>query len=529
MQSFAQAALALPILGGFVVGGRAAAQTAPVQQQSLAYPWDSGARDNATDSEQVVASHTIAAAGASWMRLRFQLVQLWNDGDDSTGAFLRVTSHLDGSVQELHALEARQWQMTTAYFNGDAVQVDLVAPPAAGPSRLILRSVWIGPPTPIQNAQCGLTDDRVLSQDPRCARLLPVGCTGFLIDDSMHCMVSAGHCEDPSSPPPPDLRISVAQFRVPSSTASGTIRHPRPEHQYAVDGASKQKQSTGLGADWIYFGCFPNTNTGLLPAQGQGAFFRLAPPPPVSPGHVLRVTGYGEDATTASETFVQQSATGPFVGLTGATLDHQVDTTNGSSGSPVIWDNGAGEVIAVHAQGGCSTLPPIGANHATSTTNVLWQNALANPAGICAPAPSATSYCTAKVNSLGCAPAIGATGSPSASGGPGSFAIQVSSVLNQTQGLVFYGYLPSARPFQGGFKCVDAPTVRTDVQATGGLMGPGSSCTGSFAYDMGARIASGIDPNLALGAIVYAQAWSRDPADPFASSLTDALRFTIGP
>jgi hypothetical protein len=47
---------------------------------------------------------------------------------------------------------------------------------------------------------------------------------------------------------------------------------------------------------------------------------------------------------------------------------------------------------------------------------------------------------------------------------------------------------------------------------------------------MGARIASGIDPNLGLGANVFAQYFSRDPASgsgPF--GLTNGLQFTIGP
>ncbi len=147
---------------------------------------------------------------------------------------------------------------------------------------------------------------------------------------------------------------------------------------------------------------------------------------------------------------------------------------------------------------------------------------------MCAPAPSSTAYCTSKVNSLGCTPVIGSLGSPSASGGAGSFVIQVADVINQKPGLVFYGYLPSAAPFLGGFKCVAAPTIRTPVQSSGGAPS-GSSCTGVLSLDMGARIASGVDPDLVAGAIVYAQAWSRDPADAFTTNLSGGLRFTIGP
>jgi hypothetical protein len=40
---------------------------------------------------------------------------------------------------------------------------------------------------------------------------------------------------------------------------------------------------------------------------------------------------------------------------------------------------------------------------------------------------------------------------------------------------------------------------------------------------------SGIDPMLALGVVVDAQYWYRDPADPWTSGLSNALEFTIAP
>ena len=46
---------------------------------------------------------------------------------------------------------------------------------------------------------------------------------------------------------------------------------------------------------------------------------------------------------------------------------------------------------------------------------------------------------------------------------------------------------------------------------------------------MNAWIASGADATLVAEAAVYAQAWCRDPADPFQSALTDAVAFVIGP
>ncbi|HVS11630.1 MAG TPA: choice-of-anchor B family protein [Planctomycetota bacterium] len=142
-----------------------------------------------------------------------------------------------------------------------------------------------------------------------------------------------------------------------------------------------------------------------------------------------------------------------------------------------------------------------------------------------------TSYCTAKVNSLACVPQIGFSGIPSASAGAG-FSISAVNALNQKNGLLFYGKSGSqALPFQGGFLCVKAPTIRTPVQASGGTPQPGSDCTGTFDIDFNAWIASGADPALIAGAQVWAQYWSRDPgfAPPDNTNLTDALAFTVQP
>jgi hypothetical protein len=143
--------------------------------------------------------------------------------------------------------------------------------------------------------------------------------------------------------------------------------------------------------------------------------------------------------------------------------------------------------------------------------------------------PPPTVYCTAKVNSLFCVPAIAFNGSPSASN-PTPFNITASQMINNKNGLLFYGMAPSGAPFQGGFLCVKLPTKRTAVQSSGGT-GTGSDCTGTYSYDFNALIQGGSDPNLLPSAVVYSQYWARDPADlsGFGTSLSDALSFTICP
>ena len=141
--------------------------------------------------------------------------------------------------------------------------------------------------------------------------------------------------------------------------------------------------------------------------------------------------------------------------------------------------------------------------------------------------PTPAAYCTAKVNSLGCTPAIGSTGQPSFSSAA-PFTIEASMILNGRSGIMFYGYGQQATPFQGGTMCVTAPVKRTPVQDSGGSA-VGNDCTGVFSFEMNGRIQSGLDGALVPGAEVFAQFWSRDPQSPGTTNLTDALAFTVCP
>jgi hypothetical protein len=136
-------------------------------------------------------------------------------------------------------------------------------------------------------------------------------------------------------------------------------------------------------------------------------------------------------------------------------------------------------------------------------------------------------YCTAKINSLGCSPAIGSSGSPSASSAL-PFLIGASNFVNQKSGLLFYSHAPIATAFQGGTLCVGSPTVRTPIQGSGGSAS-GADCTGTYSLDFNARIHSAVDASLVAGAQVFAQYWSRDPSSASQTSLSNAVRFVINP
>jgi hypothetical protein len=142
-------------------------------------------------------------------------------------------------------------------------------------------------------------------------------------------------------------------------------------------------------------------------------------------------------------------------------------------------------------------------------------------------APAAQVYCTAKVNSLSCTPAIAASGTASYTD-PAPFTISAANELNQKAGLLYYGFAAASTPFQGGVKCVASPTVRTVIQNSGGGSGA-PDCSGAYAFDFNAHVQSLANPLLTPGEEVFAQYWSRDPGSASTTNLTDAVRFTIAP
>ncbi len=143
-------------------------------------------------------------------------------------------------------------------------------------------------------------------------------------------------------------------------------------------------------------------------------------------------------------------------------------------------------------------------------------------------------YCTAKVNSIGCTPQISFVGTPAATATSG-FLVNGSNVRNQKVGLLLHSLNGRASlPFQGGFLCAAPPIRRTPATNSGGTALPTSDCTGVYSIDMNA-FAHGLlggtpSPSLLIpGTQVDCQWWGRDPGFPFPdnSTLTDALEYII--
>lgn len=347
----------------------AAAQMEPPPSMTVPYELDTGWRLNSAPALRVIHSEQVHNPYANWLRLHFDEVDLGGDELAGSGATLRITSYEDGDVQEFSASGIYQWGNSTAYFNGHTVQVEILAPPGIG-GRFHLSEIDVGLPHLDEPTICGTTDDRTFSSDPRVARLLPVGCTGWLINDCDHCMLTAGHCSG---------GLSVAEFNVPKSNANGSLRHPAAIHQYAIDGSSLQTNGgQGVGNDWSYFGAFANSGSGLTPYASQGMAFQLVNPPGTS-GTNIRITGFGTDS--GRENQAEQTEVGPMAVSSGTTVGYVTDTTGGNSGSPVIWDQ-SDQAIGIHTHGGCSSSG--GNNWGTGANHAALQNAISSPQGVCA-------------------------------------------------------------------------------------------------------------------------------------------------
>ena len=133
-------------------------------------------------------------------------------------------------------------------------------------------------------------------------------------------------------------------------------------------------------------------------------------------------------------------------------------------------------------------------------------------------------YCTAKVNSLGCVPAISWTDTPSIA--TNTFRVQASNVLNNSSGLLLWGHNANGLPFHGGNLCVGGLKTRTPLQHSGGNAPP-VDCSGtySFRWNLNYLNAHG----LAAGDLVYCQYWYRDPALQSGDGFTRGLMFVLAP
>ena len=339
----------------------AIAQPAPAPHHMQAYTLDSGLHTGSTDAGAVpmlVHSEVVRVAEAPWLRLHFA------DANLGRASYLVLTAREDGARQRLDAVRMAQWQNASAFFNGDAVTIELFA--GAGDQGVYYRlgEVMVGEqadqagagkdePGLTTQSICGTEDDRVASTDPASGRIVPVGCTGWIISNGAY--LTAGHCVGAGT--------QTLQFNVPPSDPNGTINHPGPEDQYPIEPTDDIDFSTGFGDDWGVFNAGVNDN-GEQASARQQAYYRMSrdTDPPT-----IRITGYGVDGPPPNfgnppprneDNQTQQTHSGANTGETingpnNAYWNYTADTQGGNSGSPVIVD-GTTLTVGIHTHGGCS-------------------------------------------------------------------------------------------------------------------------------------------------------------------------------
>jgi V8-like Glu-specific endopeptidase len=321
------------------VGSAAAQQTldAPVGQM-LPYAVDSGTWAATNDDFDVVYAEEVHVAEAAWIRLYFSEIALSGD------SFVRITSLADGEAQALDAAGVAMWNSTSAYFNGNAVLLELVAAPGTLGNRVATAQIEVefahdagtrGDPS--QCGICGGVDDRAPSMQDWSCRLMSVGCTASVWTTSS-CLVSAGHCISGTL---------VAQFRVPPSLANCNTVNPPVNDQFPI--TAQQSLNGGVGADWAVLRTGTN-GLGQRPFQRYGQMRRIAPLP-AAVGNAVEIFGYGLDLTCVrSQT--QQLSTGAVTAVAASNYQFNADVRGGNSGSGLLR---LGRIVAVvtHCSGGC--------------------------------------------------------------------------------------------------------------------------------------------------------------------------------
>ncbi len=297
------------------------------------YHHDSGPRSSKAPALTTVHEHLVQVEDAAWIRVYFSAVNL------APGSTIRMTSLEDGEVQELDAAGMATWGNSSAYFNGEAVLVELVAAPGSKGNRFVIDRVAseaLGAAEARGGAgECGIcgSDDRVPSSELWTGRLAPNGCTGSIFNEQS-CVVTAGHCVASNS---------AIHFNVPNSTCpNGINQQPPIADQFPITGSTFV--NGGVGNDWGVL----TTGTNNL---GQTAFERYGQLRPISMtpasvGQTASLTGYGSDQTCSLNN-VQQTSTGPISQVQGTFYTFSIDLRGGNSGSALI-RSGAIIGIATH-------------------------------------------------------------------------------------------------------------------------------------------------------------------------------------
>ena len=352
----------------------ALSQPAPRLYHYERYFTYSGLHNSMSNETISVFSELVTVSEAPWLQIIFAECNLGNK------SYFILKSVEDGSWQKFDNKSIKDWQLSSGYFNGDGVELELFV--GSGDKNIFykIKAIMVGERVSnnnqgiISESICGSVDNRTASTDAACGRIEPVGCTGWIASNGVY--LTAGHCASGN--------MYILEFNVPASDPDGTVNHPPLEDQYQIIQPSIDFTDGGLGNDWAVFDCRANSNTGLLPVQAQMDFYRMSRD--YNPSTV-RITGYGVDGPSPdfgdpppnnADNATQQTHSGPYngetvVGASEVYLEYEADTQPGNSGSQVIV-NGTDITIGIHAEGGCTSSG--GSNKGTSFENDDLENAI---------------------------------------------------------------------------------------------------------------------------------------------------------
>lgn len=263
------------------------------------------------------------------------------------GSRIELTSLVDGDTQVLTAEDFENGSGESAYFNGNAIRLRLIAGGGAPAPSLRIRDLavgngnWIGTPQTI----CGSTDNRAFTQHGASARMIikrgssTYICSAWLVS-TKNGMATAGHCLSGT------ITSITAQFNVPLSTSSGAYVNPPATSQYTWISSSRQYQDSGPGNDYGVFRV--NTSSSLYPYSRQGTRFTTVAP---AVGTTHSRNGFGSASGTLN--YAPKTHSGALSSVSGYSVRfNTLDSTGGDSGS-VYYRNGT-QAIGAHTHGGCT-------------------------------------------------------------------------------------------------------------------------------------------------------------------------------
>lgn len=226
---------------------------------------------------------------------------------------------------------------------------------------------------------CLKDDNRIAANDSKVGRITREGtrsrCTATLI--SNNCIITTKVCIRTNN------RI---EFNVPKSI-DNEIQRSRPEDTYFIDLATiEYNEDDGVGKHWAVAKVKRNELTQLHPGEVQGYYPVISKKPRKNdPVKIVQFAHTDPDRYEVRSgevnanpygyelNFAQSVASGKLVKagifLIPEIIYHDVDTTSGAAGAPLI-NPQTGEVVGVNTHGGCQA----GGRNGTNAGTSIWGN-----------------------------------------------------------------------------------------------------------------------------------------------------------